>query len=146
MSERFRMPVFAGLILRRGNDVCLLRRANTKLHDGFYAVAGGGVDGGETVAQANVREASEELGIKLKPEDLKVVHVLHVKTEKGDEYINFFMEANTWQGEPSIMEPHKCDDVAWFTLDQLPSNLMPMHKHVFNMIVHGIVYSEYGWE
>lgn len=145
MSERFKMPVFAALILKRNNEVCLLKRSNAKLHDGFYAIAGGGVDGAETVKQANIREAGEELGIKLKPEDLKVVHVLHTRTENGDEYINFFMEAKKWEDEPKIMEPNKCSDVAWFALDQLPQNLMPMHKHVFKMINEGIFYSEYGW-
>jgi len=146
MSERFKMPVFVGLILRRGNKVCLLKRSNAKLHDGFYAVTGGGVDGNETVTQANVREAQEELGINLKPENLKVAHVLHTRTETGDEYINFFMEATKWEGEPRIMEPNKCSDVSWFALDNLPQNLMPMHKHVFNMINYDIVYSEYGWK
>lgn len=143
-KNRFKMPIFSALILRRGQKVCLLNRANVKLHDGFYAIAGGGVDGSETVIQATIREAKEELGITLSQEDVKIVHVLHVRTENGDEYINFFIEATEWEGEPTIMEPHKCSDVSWFSITQLPHNLMPMHKHVFERIDKGIIYSEYG--
>ncbi len=145
MSERFKMPVFTAVILKKGDEVCLLRRANAKLHDGFYAIAGGGVDGGESVIQATIREAQEELGVNLDLKNLSMVHVLHVRTEIGNEYINFFMEVSAWSGEPSIMEPEKCNDVSWFSLARLPEKIMPMHKHVFEMIAAGVLYSEYGW-
>jgi hypothetical protein len=56
------------------------------------------------------------------------------------------METANWEGVPSIMEPEKCGDVAWFDAGRLPENLMPMHKHVLAMIKKGIVYSQYGWE
>lgn len=123
-----------------------MRSDAAKLHPGFYAIAGGSLDSAETVRQANAREAFEELGVSIKPEDLKVVHVLHARNETGAEYINFFMEATKWEGEPMVMEPHKCSNVAWFALDKLPENLMPMHKHVFAMIRQGVMYSEWGWE
>ena len=145
-TQRFSMPIFSGIILRRNNEVCLLQRGAVKLHAGFYAIAGGGIDGNETIKQGTVREAQEELGINLEEKDLSLVHVLHVKTEAGGEYINFFMEATIWQGKPSIMEPHKFDNIAWFMLDNLPKNIMPMHRHVFEMIGKSTVYSEYGWQ
>ncbi|HML19578.1 MAG TPA: NUDIX domain-containing protein [Candidatus Dependentiae bacterium] len=145
--DRFKMPVFSAVILKQDNQICLHKRSlGAKLHGGFYAISGGGVDGQETINQATIREAREELGIELNPADITLAHVLHVRASNGDEYINFFMQASRWHGTPKIMEADKCSEVAWFDLDKLPENIMPMHKHVIDMIKKGIVYSQYGWE
>ncbi len=57
-----------------------------------------------------IREAKEEIGIELKPEDSKLVHVMHRK-EPSKERVNFFFTASKWVGEPKIMEPQKCDNL-----------------------------------
>ena len=144
-KKRFKLVTFASLILRKEKKILLIRRYNTGFDDGFYAFAGGGVDGDEPNTSAVMREANEELGITLKKEDLKVVHALHIKSINGGEYVQFFMQANKWEGEPKIMEPNKCDDVKWFSLDALPQNIMPSVKSVIEHVNNNIFYSEFGW-
>lgn len=80
-DERFR-PYFAVyLMLISGNKILLARRYNTGWKDGFYGVAQGHLNGGESVTHAMVREAKEEIGISVDTKDLKVVHVMHRKSE-----------------------------------------------------------------
>jgi ADP-ribose pyrophosphatase YjhB (NUDIX family) len=145
--ERFKIGPYVALILRKNDTILLIRRYKTENWNGFYACAGGGVDGNEPITQAMIREAREELGITLHKENLRVVHVLHTKERDGDtETVGFFLEATVWSGEPQNMEPHKHDDLAWFPVHKLPQNTMPALKHVMAQVQQNIFYSEFGWD
>lgn len=147
-KERFKMNAYVTMILRKDDKILLIKRSKTGVADGYYACAGGGIDGEEPAKNAMVREAREELGITVRKENLKMVHIVHNKQALlvGNESIGFFMEATKWDGDPQNMEPHKHDDVAWFTLNNLPQNTIPILKHVLKMLDENIFYSEFGWE
>ena len=146
-KERFKLGVYVSLILRKGDEILLIRRAKTGVDDGLYGCAGGKIDGDEQITYAMMREAGEEIGIKLKKEDLKVVHVLHAKRNQTlCEMLGFFIEASVWEGEPKNMEPNKHDDLAWFKLALLPDNTQPALIHVLAMLDKGVSFSEFGWE
>ena len=98
-----RFPVTVHIFLLRGRKVLLLRRFN---------VVACHPDGNETVVQAAIREAKEEIGIDLQPCSLIVVGVMHRRPT--DERVDFFLATRAWAGEPSNQEPDKCDEVAWF--------------------------------
>ena len=121
----------------------LIRRANTGYLDGFYSLPSGHIDGNEPAIYAAVREAKEEVGIDIDPNDLKFVHVIHrVAEEKDHERVDFFFEANKWQGEPSNMEPEKCDDIQWFKLDELPVKLSSVVAQALENIKNNSYYSD----
>jgi 8-oxo-dGTP diphosphatase len=141
MRSKFLVAVH--LFFFRGDQVLLLRRFNTGYEDGKYSVAAGHLDEGETVTQAAIREAGEEVGVTLDPHDLQVVHVMNRKSE--DERIDFFMLVKRWAGEISNTEPHKCDHLAWFPLASLPPNTVPYVKYAIEKYQEGIYYSEFGW-
>ncbi len=138
----------AYLVLIKNNRVLLLRRFNTGYEDGKYSMVAGHVDPGETFTQCIIREAEEEAGILLKPEDLKVVHFMHRDSQKNEynERIDVFFLAEKWQGEIENNEPEKCDDLAWFDLDDLPGNTIPYIKEALKNIKNNRYYSEFGWE
>jgi ADP-ribose pyrophosphatase YjhB (NUDIX family) len=143
-KKRFKIIPTAHLVLIENDKILLLRRLNTGYEDGNYSVVAGHLDGEETFIQAMVREAKEEAGIEIKPEDLEVIHVMHRKCP-NEERIDFFIKAHKWSGEPIIMESDKCDDLDWFKLGNLPDNLIPYIKQAIDCINKKLSYSEEGW-
>lgn len=146
-KERHQNVPASYLILVKDNNVLLLRRFNTGYEDGNYSMIAGHVDPGETFTQCIIREAQEEAGIQIKPEDLEVAHVMH-RNSKSTEYnerIDIFFLAKKWSGEIINKEPHKCDDLSWFDLDNIPDNTIPHIKQTLNKIKNKEFYSEFGW-
>ena len=149
---RNRYPVAVHLFFERDNSLLLLRRYNTGWRDGEYSVPAGHVEQGETVTQAAVREAWEEVGLRLDPAALEVVHVMHRAGDDGagrqrpeDERIDFFLRVRTWAGEPVNAEPEKCDDLRWCELDELPENVVSYVRHALGCVRDGVGFSEFGW-
>jgi ADP-ribose pyrophosphatase YjhB (NUDIX family) len=146
MSEkRFTLYSATYLLLIKEGKILLLRRFNTGWQDGNYSLVAGHLDGEESVTKTMAREAEEEAGIIIKPVDLIVVHTMHRNAEDR-EYIDFFLIANKWEGEPKIMETDKCDDLNWFPLDSLPQNLLPYVREAIKNYKNRITFSEFGWE
>jgi 8-oxo-dGTP diphosphatase len=140
---RSTFPVAIHLFFFCEEKILLLRRFNTGYEDGKYSVVAGHLDAGETVTQAAIREANEEIGVILMPQDLQVVHVINRKSE--DERIDFFMRVKRWTGEIRNNEPDKCDQLAWFAVEALPTNIIPYVKHAIQSYNRGGYYSEFGW-
>lgn len=142
--ERFQLLVTVNILLIKDSKILLARRANTGFYDGYYECPSGHIDGKETIRKAAVRELMEEVGVIAKVEDLKVVHVVHRYGEKN-ERVEFYLVAEKWEGEPSIKEFDKCDDVAWFSLDKFPENMVPKTKAAIDSYLAGEIYSEFDW-
>jgi 8-oxo-dGTP diphosphatase len=146
-KERFKLIPAVYLLLRRANEVLLLRRANTGYQDGKYGLVAGHLDGDELGTIAMCREAKEEAGIILEPSDLKFVHVAHrLGRSNGQERVDFFYEATKRSGEVLNAEPEKCDDLSWYPMDRLPDNMLPLVRLVLTDVRIGIPYSEYTEE
>jgi 8-oxo-dGTP diphosphatase len=143
MSDRFKVIVAVHLFLIKDNRILLTRRFNTGWSDGLYSVPAGHVEPGETVTQALIREAEEEVGIEIKSKDLEVAHVMHRLSDS--ERVDFFLTAQAWTGEPEIKEPDKCDHLRWVSLTKLPKNTIPYIRFALNEIRSGRTYSELGW-
>lgn len=147
-KERFKLIPAVYLLLRQDDQVLLLRRANTGYQDGKYSVIAGHLDGDELATEAMAREAKEEAGITVDPKDLQLVHICHrlTRNQAGQERLDLFFEATQWQGEVTNAEPEKCDGLSWFSIDSLPSDMLPLVGRVLNDIQQGVNYSEYTEE
>jgi len=143
-TQRFKVIPTVYLVLRRRNHILLARRCNTGFHDGEYSLPAGHLDGKETLVQAVIREAKEEIGIHLHRGGLQLAHVMHRK-ERKEERVNFFFVGTRWRGRPRIMEPLKCDDLRWFSLRDLPANTIPYVRQAIACLMQRDAYSEYGW-
>jgi 8-oxo-dGTP diphosphatase len=143
-QRRFMAPIAVHLFLVRGGEVLLLRRFRTGYEDGNYSVPAGHLDGGEEVVTAAIREAREEIGITLAPEDVSVIGVMH-RRSKG-ERIDFFVTATRWSGEITNCEPNKCDELRWCRLDALPANTIPYIRRALDNYATSRWFDSFGWE
>ena len=93
-------------------EVLLQLRRNTGYMDGCWACAvAGHVEVGEPVTRTVVREAAEEAGIVLDPEDVRALTTVHRSNDVGgpllEQRVDFFFTARRWTGEPVVGEPGK---------------------------------------
>ncbi len=144
MTTRFTYIGSAYLFLMKDGQILLQRRFQTGFEDGNYGVPAGHLDGGETAREGCAREIREEIGVVIDPADLTVVHTMFRKAA-NDERVDFFMVATKYEGEIVNAEPHKCDDLAWFSLEALPSNMVHYVREALEHYRNGVTYSEYGW-
>lgn len=141
--SRFTFVSSVHLFLVRDGQVLLLRRFNTGYEDGNYSVPAGHLDGGEHVTQAAIREAREEIGIEIAPEDIEVVGVMHRTSD--DERIDFFVAATRWAGVPRNCEPAKCDQLRWVEIGELPTNVIPYVRRALENVQTGRWFNSFGW-
>lgn len=143
MGKRFTVPLAVHVFLRKENEVLLLRRYNTGYEDSSYSVFAGHLDGGEEVAAAAIREAREEAGIGIRPENVRIVGIMH--RNGNDERVDFFVEVRKWTGTPVNLEPNKCDELEWYSLDDLPPNVIPYVRRALDHACEGRWFESYGW-
>jgi len=143
MTERFKLVSAVHLFLIHDEQVLLLRRRNTGYEDGNYSVIAGHLNGGEEVKTAAIREAKEEAGIEIVPQDAVLVGVMHRRAD--DERIDFFLAVSSWSGEIINNEPGKCDDLSWFGFDELPDNVIPYVRRALENYRRGRWFDSFGW-
>ena len=144
MLFRSKTVVAVHLILMEKGKILLQRRFNTGYEDGNYSVVAGHLDGNESVITAMKREAFEEAGITISEKDLEIVHVMHRKTPER-ESIDYFLTCQNYTGEIQIMEPNKCDELAFYDLEHLPDNVIAYVRKAIEYYQNGITFSIYGW-
>ena len=91
-----------------------------------------------------IREAHEEIGIKLFSSQMKVAHVMHRKTNRLN--VDVFFDCRSWEGSIKNLEPEKCKKLEFFALEALPSNIVDYNAIALNHVLNGEVYSEIGWD
>ena len=145
MPDRFKLiPATHIFLMNDNHEVLLLRRFNTGYEDGNYSVIAGHLDGNEKVKAAAIREAKEEAGIEIRPSDIAVVGVMHMKAE--DEWVCFFLATSKWSGDIVNAEPDKCDDLSWHSVRDLPANMVPYVRQALDNYLEGKFFDSFGWE
>jgi len=145
---RFTLVAAAHLFLLDGERVLLSLRHNTGYADGQWSVVAGHLDGDETAVMAISREAREEAGIAIAPDDLAVVGIMHRRAAAPSEQerLDFFLTARVWSGVPSNQEPEKCAALAWYPLDALPPRMVPYVRRALANYRQGRWFDTFGWE
>lgn len=143
--ERFKLSLAVFVFLLREPQILLILRNDTGWLDGHYSVPGGVKEPQETLVEAAIREAQEEVGVTLKPEALQLVHLMHNFTT-GQEWIGAFFLARDWEGEVTLNEPHKHAELRWSGIHDLPENISPYVLQALEGYLEKLPYSQFGWE
>ncbi|WP_086845515.1 NUDIX hydrolase [Amycolatopsis kentuckyensis] len=123
----------------------LLTRRKGGYGDGMWHLPSGHLEPGESLVDAAAREAAEEVGLRLNTSDLTLVHSVHVRDSGPEPRLGFFFAVNAWHGEPTNLEPEKCDAVTWFPLDALPERIIDYPGAGIAGYLSGTSLSIVGW-
>ncbi len=132
-------------LLNTNNEVLMLRRINTPFCNNCYALPGTDIRPGETATQAIIREAKNSLGININITDLEFVHIMYRKCN-DPEFFSCVFKLKNYPDNIINHDPLRHDDLKWFSVDSLPSKIVPAHKYTIDQIDHKIAYSEHGWD
>ncbi|MEX1295208.1 MAG: NUDIX domain-containing protein [Candidatus Limnocylindrales bacterium] len=138
--SRFALVPAAYVALVRDDEVLLQQRQNTGYMDGHWTFsAAGHVERGESVSAAAVREAREELGVRISEADLVPVCTVHRRQNErdGGQRVDFFFTVSRWDGEPRIMETERSGGLRWAPLADLPKPLVPVDALALRMLASG---------
>lgn len=138
----------AFVIFRKNGKMAFLLRSNTNWMNGRYALPAGKVEEDESIEAAAIREAKEEVGVDIKPENLKHVLTVYRKDLVGRDgtWLDVLFEATEWEGELYNAEPEVHGELAWFEPENLPENTTPYTPFFIEQIKAGNAYAELGWD
>jgi 8-oxo-dGTP diphosphatase len=143
VTDRFRVVPAAYVLLLRGDEVLLqLRRGTGFMDEHWAAAAAGHVEAGESVFDAAVREAREELDVRIDAADLEPLGVLHrtaAPHRPVDERVDFFFGCRRWSGDPRRAEEDRAAELRWFPLAGLPVPVVPHELQVIQQLHAGRV-------
>jgi 8-oxo-dGTP diphosphatase len=108
-----------GALIVREGAVLLLRRAPHESFAGIFELPSGGVEPGEGVLQALIREVQEETGLRVS-EVVAYVDSFDYWTRAGELARQFNFAVDVDGGEPRL-EPAEHDRLVWACPDQLAS-------------------------
>lgn len=117
-----------GVAIWRGNKILIVRRSTADYLGGQYELPGGGVDEGETLTEAAIREVKEETGLAVS----KVVSVFDGFDYSTDRkprvrQINFLVQVE--DGEV-ILNPDEHDEFLWVDASTDLNNLMSTNMKI----------------
>ncbi|MFC9131926.1 NUDIX domain-containing protein [Streptomyces sp. NPDC057099] len=100
----------------------------------------------ESATTCLIREAQEEAGLLIQPQDIELVHVIHHIDQAGDQpRMGVVFRVQTWTGEPELREPNKCTQWKFWDPTALPEDLVPYTRVAIEGILADRLYSEAGW-
>ena len=120
----------AGFIFNDEGKVLMQLRTGSNGAD-TWCPPGGKLDFGEHPVEAFIREVKEET-------DVEVTDVEHIGfsndvfEDDGLHFVTIWFVAKLKSGTPKIMEPHKCLNLVWCDLDDMPKKLFQPTNFTLN--------------
>lgn len=113
--------VGAGAVIVNGEDrIFLARRGRESRNERQkWEFPGGCVEFGERLEEALAREIREEYDFLIEVECLIDV-VNHLIPEEKQHWVSPTFLCRYKSGTPRIMEPHKCEEIGWFLINEIP--------------------------
>jgi len=115
------------IIVNEDGKLFLSKRGKeVRNESGKWEFPGGGVEYGHTLKDTLKREMKEEYGI-----DINIGELLdvcdHIIPDEHQHWVSPSYVCTIVKGEPEILEPHKCDEIAWFSpkeIKKLPLSIV----------------------
>ena len=130
-----------GVLIKNNNNEVLLGERIGSHGDGEWCFPGGHLDFSETIFETAKREIKEEVGLDINEFELISVadELKYIKTD-NKHYLNIGIMAKYKGGEPKLMEPNKCKEWRWFSLENLPDKMLEGTQLIINNYKAGKIY------
>ena len=136
-SDLLLLPGVTAIVISDSEEVLLQLRRDT----GTWAPPSGGVEPGETVAEAVRREVLEEAGIEIKPK--AIVAVLsgadyNVTYPNGDQLatVTTVFRCYPLDAAAPRVNDDESQDIRYFKADALPENMLPRHQRMISLALN----------
>jgi len=116
MSDKIKVGV--GVLVFKDDKILLKRRKGAHAAGEYEDAGGGHLEYLESFEECARREIREEVGIEIR--DVCFLCVSNIKQYDPDHYVDVGFVAKWKSGEPTIMEPDRCDEIGWYDIDDLP--------------------------
>lgn len=125
MAEKKYPRVGSGVMIQNNKGEVLLGLRQGSHGEGEWSFPGGHLEFGEKIFETAEREVKEETGLEVDKFELISVadEMRYIKTD-NKHYLNIGVKAFYNGGEARVMEPEKCKEWQWFSLDRLPEKLL----------------------
>ncbi len=151
------MGIGFGVMILKDRKVLLGQRhfdsvkAGSALHgEGTWTMPGGKLHFGESFEEGACREVMEEIGVKIEPQDLKVISLTNDIVPDAH-FVTAGMLCEIKEGksiktdqplscEPRVMEPDEITKWEWFDLNRLPKPLFKPSEKIFKNYKEGEFY------
>lgn len=111
------------LIFNTKNEILLMKRGKKSSNNvGFWSKPGGAIEYGETAVAMAKREIKEETNIEINIWG-ELPHTDHIIKKEGQQWLSINFLADYKKGKLKIMEPHKCDELKWVSIEKVPKKL-----------------------
>lgn len=112
------------IVLDKTGRVLLGKRRNG-YKAGTYGFPGGRIETREKLSECGKRELFEETGLIAK--SLSYLGVIR-ELQTDYNFIHFVYTCDKFSGIPSNSEPEKCEGWEWYSMENLPENILNGHK------------------
>ena len=130
-----------GVMIQNKKGEVLLGLRHGSHGEGEWCFPGGHLEFGETVFETAKRETKEETGLDVGNFELISVadERRYIKTD-NKHYLNIGVKAEYQGGGPKVMEPDKCKEWKWFSLDNLPKKIFEGTELTIKNFKAGTIY------
>jgi 8-oxo-dGTP diphosphatase len=140
-KEKIFPKVGVGVLIQNKKGEVLLGERMGSHGAGEWSFPGGHLDFGETIFETARRETKEETGLDVS--EFKLISVAdelrYIKTD-NKHYLNIGIMAKYSGGEARVMEPNKCREWRWFSLENLPDKMLEGTELVIKNFKAGKIY------
>jgi 8-oxo-dGTP pyrophosphatase MutT (NUDIX family) len=125
--------------LAAGRVVLIQRGHAAKFAPGQWDLPAGKSEPGEPVTMTAVRELEEETGLNVRPESLRVAHIVHSAwgVEAPNGFLTVVFMARQWTGEPANREPAKHAQVRWVDTRDIPADFVSTNATALRSYLRG---------
>lgn len=143
----------SGVIVQdKSGRVAFILRSNTNWMNNHYGLPSGKTEKGESFVAGAIREAKEEIGITIEPEDLEHAITVHRASSSIDtpgesmEWVDVYFTVKKYIGEAYNAEPDVHSELVWLNPNDLPENVIPSVAATMKAWASGENYLEYSYD